>query len=77
MMSVCVCGCAVGMGVCVWSGGGGKKEGEGDCDGCDGGGACCGSCVEFLCSHETTAQCCDNSFSVRVAQLVALFSSAQ
>ena len=27
--------------------------------------------VEFLCSHETTAQCCDSSFSVRVAQLVA------
>ena len=26
--------------------------------------------VEFLCSHETTAQCCDSSFSVRVAQLV-------
>ena len=27
--------------------------------------------VEFLGSHETTAQCCDSSFSVRVAQLVA------
>ena len=33
--------------------------------------------VEFLCSHETTAQWCDSSFSVRVAQLVAsvLFST--
>ena len=30
----------------------------------------CGNCFEFLCSHETTAQCCDSSFSVRVAQLV-------
>ena len=26
--------------------------------------------VEFLCSHETKAQCCDSSLSVRVAQLV-------
>ena len=26
--------------------------------------------VEFLCSHETSAPCCDRSFSVRVAQLV-------
>ena len=25
--------------------------------------------VEFLCSHETLAQCCDSSFSVRAAQL--------
>ena len=30
----------------------------------------CGGGVEFLCSHETTAQCCDSSFSVSVAQLV-------
>ena len=33
------------------------------------GGGGCG--VEFQCSHETTAQRCDSSFSVRVAQLVA------
>ena len=26
--------------------------------------------VEFLCSHETSAQCCESSFSVRVVQLV-------
>ena len=26
--------------------------------------------VEFLCSYETTAQCCDSSFTVTVAQLV-------
>ena len=30
-----------------------------------------GDGVEFLCSRETTAQCCDSSFSVRFAQLVA------
>ena len=29
-----------------------------------------GAAVQLLCSHETTAQCCDNSFSVSVAQLV-------
>ena len=29
------------------------------------------STVVGACSHETTAQCCDSSFSVRVAQLVA------
>ena len=28
------------------------------------------SSVEFVCSHETTAQCCDSSFSISVAQLV-------
>ena len=36
---------------------------------CGGGGG--GDGVEFLCSQETTAQCCDSSFSVRFAQLVA------
>ena len=29
-----------------------------------------GGGVQFLCSHERSAQCCDSSFSVRVVQLV-------
>ena len=51
-------GLRVGRGECLegWEG---RREGRGESGG-----------VEFLCSHETTAQCCDSSFSVRVAQLV-------
>ena len=68
-------------GACVCVGGwvwwcGGRREGRVVCVGGrrrgEKGERCvCGGGVEFLCSHETTAQCCDNSFSVKHAQLVA------